>query len=118
MFKYTDGNQEIKIQVASTFFSRFKGLMGRRELQDDEALLLWPCSSIHTFFMKFHIDVVFLSKDNYIVNIVKDIPPWSIWPPVKGSSKVLEFKGGTLDRLSIKKGEKLEFIPCTNHNME
>ncbi|KUO51464.1 MAG: hypothetical protein APF76_13960 [Desulfitibacter sp. BRH_c19] len=114
MYKYYHEDKEIKIKVADTFFSRFKGLMGRREIKEDEGLLLLPCNSIHTFFMNFHIDAVFLSKDNQIINIIKDIPPWSLWPPVKGSTKVLELKVGTADRLAIQRGEKLEFTPCTN----
>ena len=118
MYRYYHKDQELKIEVANTFYGRFKGLMGRKEIKEDEGLLLWPCNAIHTFFMKFNIDAVFLSKDNHIINIIKDIPPWSLWPPVRGSSKVLELKVGTADRLAIKRGEKLLFTPCTNCNME
>jgi len=53
--------------VANTFFGRIIGLLNRSEILPGEALLIRPCNSVHTFFMKFPIDVVFVSKDHRIL---------------------------------------------------
>ncbi len=61
--------------LANTFWTRMKGLLGRKKLFKDEALIITKCNSIHMFFMEFSIDVIFLNKENYVVGIVNDIKP-------------------------------------------
>jgi len=65
-----------RVEVASNPWSRFWGLMGRRGLDPGHGLLIKPCSSIHMFFMRFPIDVVFLDRDNVVVKVVHGIKPW------------------------------------------
>ncbi len=108
MYLLRINDMEIVVSIADTFFSRLKGLMGRKEMNENEAMLLVPCNGIHTFFMRFTIDAIFLSEDNHVLSYVSEIPPWSLWMPVRGSHKVLELKGGMLNKLLISKGQRLE----------
>lgn len=65
--------RQIPIRSAHTFVSRFLGLMGRRE--ETQGLWLKPCASIHTFMMRFDLDVVFLSKDERVVSVHRGLAP-------------------------------------------
>jgi len=65
-----------RVKVASNPWSRFWGLMGKRGLGEDEAVLIDPCYSVHTMFMRFPIDVVYLTKDNRVLKIADDMRPW------------------------------------------
>jgi uncharacterized membrane protein (UPF0127 family) len=60
---------------ATTFTTRLIGLIGQPPLQQDEALLIAPCRAVHTFGMRYCIDVVFLDEDNRIIKIVAAMPP-------------------------------------------
>lgn len=64
--------------IANSYWSRFWELMGRRTLGEEERLLIGPCSSIHTMFMRFAIDVIFLDKEHRVVKIAT-VPPFG--PP-------------------------------------
>jgi len=98
-----------KVNIADTFTSRFKGLMGRDQLLREECLIITPCNSIHTCFMKFPIDVVFLDKNWQVVRVEKSVRPWKFITPVKNAQIAVEFLGGTLqDRgLRIEEGDNL-----------
>lgn len=65
----------INANVARSFYERAKGLLGRRNLPQKEGLLILRCNAIHTFFMKFAIDAIFLDGKDRIVKIVRNIPP-------------------------------------------
>src|SRR5437763_308231 len=62
--------------VAETPLARMRGLLGRRGLDSEEGLLLRPAPSVHTFFMRFAIDVVFLARDGEVVKVVPSLRPW------------------------------------------
>ena len=94
-----------KIKKADTFYRKFIGLMGVRELNEEEGLLLFRCASIHCFFMKITIDAVYLSKE-FIVLDMETLEPWNIGKFVEGTSHVLELKGYTASG-KIKIGDKL-----------
>lgn len=83
-----------KAEVAETFFSRAKGLLGRKSFTSGEALVITKCGSIHMFFMRFPIDAVFVGADGCVKKIIKGIKPWHISPIVRGSSYVIEFPAG------------------------
>jgi len=82
------------IVKADTFWKRTLGLMGRKDMPDNEALLLSPCSSVHTFFMRFPIDLVWLGESMNIVRVDKDVMPWQI-RGCKNAYQVLEIKSDT-----------------------
>lgn len=97
---------EYTVKVAKTFFKRLAGLLGKR-LLSNECLLITKCGSIHTFFMRFNIDAVFLGRDNLIVKKVSSLKPWRIVLPVPGTESVLELPEGTCEKLSLVKGDEV-----------
>lgn len=92
--------------VAASPFSRMKGLLGRSELGPGEGLLLRPASAIHTFFMRFPIDAVFLDRDWRVVGIADDVAPWRT-AARKGAKAVLELPAGESARRGLRTGDLL-----------
>ena len=99
------------IHLAESFFSRLKGLMFKGRIRGD-GLLIRPCNSIHTFFMKFNLDVVFLSRDFKVVKIIRRMPPWRMSKVYFNAFQVLELKAGTLTDKLVE-GDYLEEV-CLN----
>lgn len=97
-----------ELQTADTFFSRFRGLMGVKALSKNTGLKIAPCNSVHCFFMRFPIDVIFLDKENRVVHIQKSMKPGSISPIIRKAKYVIEANADTFsDALRI--GDKLSF---------
>jgi len=94
---------------AETFLTRSIGLLGRRRLEAGEGLLIRGCSSIHTFFMFFNIDVVFLSRENRVTKIVKGLPPFRIALGPWKTYSVLELPTGTIAESQTEVGDFLSF---------
>ena len=92
--------------VAASPFSRMRGLLGRSELRPGEGLLLRPASAIHTFFMRFPIDAVFLDRDWRVVGIAGDVAPWRT-AGRKGAKAVLELPAGESARRGLRPGDLL-----------
>ncbi len=97
--------------VADRPFARMRGLLGRRELPSGEGLLLRPAGSIHTFFMRFPIDVVFLGGDGEALRVVPEVRPWRT-AARRGARAVLELPAGECDRRGVHPGERLEMAAC------
>lgn len=83
----------VKAKVARTFCERARGLIGTRDLAPGEGLLIERCNAIHTLFMSFPIDAVFLDSHGRIVKTVRGIRPWRffVWGGWRARS-VLETK--------------------------
>ena len=81
------------VYIADSFSLRFRGLMMRSELAPGEGLLLKNCSSIHCFFMRFPIDVIYLDKEMKVVG-KETVEPWRIGKLFKGARHVLELGKG------------------------
>lgn len=96
-----------RVEKADDFVSRGLGLLGRAGLAAEEALWLVPGKSIHTFFMRFAIDVLFLDARLTVVRVVEDMKPWRVSPWVSEAHSVLELRGGVL-RGAVKVGDRLE----------
>jgi len=84
-----------RVEIADSFFTRLVGLMGRRGMQGNNALVLNPCSSIHTFFMRFSIDAVFIDGQGEVIHLIPEMPTYEISPVVKKAKMVIELPGGT-----------------------
>ena len=84
-----------------------RGLLGRSELAPGEGLLIRPAPSVHTFFMRFPIDVVFLDRDRTIVKIVSRLRPWRVASARKAVA-ALELEAGAADRAGLRLGMRLE----------
>lgn len=98
------------IKVADSFWSRLKGLLGKRKLEYGEGMLLKPCRQIHTWFMSFPIDVLFLDKKGRIVEVLPSLPPGSKSAFVKEGYQVLELPAGAIQKFSLKTGETIEIL--------
>jgi uncharacterized protein len=92
--------------VADTPVSRMRGLLGRDELRPGEGLLLRPASSIHTFFMRFPIDAVFLDAGLRVLGISDDLRPWRA-ASRRGAHAVLELPAGESARRELRVGDQL-----------
>lgn len=94
-------------KVACTFWQRFRGLLGRSDYSCGEALLIKPCSSVHTVGMKFAIDVLFVSAKNEIVHIIEAMPAYRFSPWVRDAAYVVELPAGRVACCGIKTGHSL-----------
>jgi uncharacterized membrane protein (UPF0127 family) len=99
-----------KAVLADTLFLRLKGLLGRQGLGVQEALVLSPCDSVHTFFMRFAIDVVFLDKQNKIIGIYPCLKPWRITRIFFGATTCLELPAGALSATQTQLGDDIKII--------
>lgn len=102
-----------QVTLADSFWSRFKGLLGRKQLAPDEGLLLKPCSSVHTLGMQFAIGVVYLNRSNEILHIQPHMPPGRLGPLIKGACQVLEVNPDWLAASPLKVGSQLHFQPAS-----
>lgn len=94
---------------AAGFFQRLLGLMFRKTLGRIDALVLAPCASIHTFFMRFPIDVLCLDASGVVVDTAEKLPPWKIFIPVRPTAKIVECNPGTICKLDARPGDVVEF---------
>jgi uncharacterized protein len=99
-----------KCAVAESVLSRMRGLLGRSELPPGEGLLILPAPSIHTFFMRFPIDAVFLDADLRVVAVSPDVAPWRA-AGHRGARAVLELPAGEADSRGIRVGDRLVVGP-------
>jgi uncharacterized membrane protein (UPF0127 family) len=86
--------------------TRMRGLLGRRSLGQGEGLLLQPAGSIHTFFMRFAIDVVFLDGERRVLKVVPDVRPWRT-AAGRRARAVLELAAGEAARVGVREGDVL-----------
>ena len=99
--------------MARTLMARVKGLLGRRSLGAQEALILPQCHSIHTLGMRFVIDAVFVDRAWRVVAMRPHLRPGRILFPVVGAWGVIECAEGTLDRAGLGIGDQLELVEAT-----
>jgi uncharacterized membrane protein (UPF0127 family) len=95
-----------RCSVADTPVPRMRGLLGRKSLAPDEGILLQPASSIHTAFMLFSIDAVFLSGDLEVLAVRSNLRPWRM-ASCRGAKAVLELAAGEAGRQGIEVGDRL-----------
>ena len=96
------------VEPAHTFGARLLGLMGRKKLAPQTALLLEPCPQIHTCFMRFNIDVVFLDAQNRVVAVAEQVKPWRMSKFYSAARRTLELPGGSLQG-RVQAGDELIF---------
>lgn len=106
IYREPDKTPVAKAKVASSPWPRFWGLMGKRALPEGEALLIEPCYSVHTMFMRFPIDVVFLDGDQEVMKIAGALKPFRA-SVCRGAKRVLEMRPGDAARAGIVVGDRL-----------
>ncbi len=99
------------LELAGDSKSRRRGLLGRDRLDAGAALVIAPCSSVHTFFMRFPIDVLFIRRDGTVVKCVSGLRPWRI-ALAPGAYAVVEFPAGALEQSATRRGDRVVFETC------
>jgi uncharacterized membrane protein (UPF0127 family) len=94
------------VECAVTRASRRRGLLGRDGLGPSCAMLLEPCAAVHTAFMRFPIDVVFVDRLGYTVKIVRNLGPWRIAVAARAHA-VVEMAAGSLEHVDLSVGDRL-----------
>ncbi|MFL0247771.1 DUF192 domain-containing protein [Candidatus Clostridium stratigraminis] len=107
MIKNITKNENIckDVLIANNFFKRLKGLMFTKEMSPDTSMYISHCNQIHTFFMNYNIDVLYLNKNSIIVEIDENMKPGKIGRKVKDAVSVVELKGGTISKTNLKIGQ-------------
>lgn len=95
------------VKVAKGFFARNKGLLGESRLDENTALWIHACNSIHTFFMRFAIDAVFVDRGMVVRAKYENLVPWRVTMPAWRASSVFELPAGTLRRQTVEIGDRL-----------
>jgi len=111
----TNLTQEIqlnyKVTAAVRFFSRVIGLQHTSQIDSNTAFLIRPCTGIHTFGMKYPIDVIFVDKDGVVIKVCKDLRPNRITGLIPSAHGVLEFPNSVIGKNDILLGDHLKIIP-------
>lgn len=97
------------IEVAATAVQRVKGLLGRECLLDGQGLLFKSCSSLHTFFMQFPIDIVFTDKKGKVLKVAASVGPFSLVAAPLRAFYAIELPAGAVWRSKTQKGDRLLF---------
>ncbi len=95
------------VKVATSFFARLKGLIGARDLAPGHALWIRRCNWIHTGFMRFAIDVLFVDDALVVRGIARRMKPWRLSAPRFKATSVFEMRAGTLDDGLVEIGDQL-----------
>ncbi len=96
-----------EVMVADTPFSRMKGLLGNKEFSKGKAVLIRPCNSIHTFFMRFPIDVLFVDRGNRIIKAISTIKPFRLTPIYLKANFTVELPSGTIQATSTQENDEI-----------
>jgi hypothetical protein len=99
-------------EAAKSGGKRSKGLLGRDCLAPGEGMWIVPCEAVHTFFMRFAIDLVYLDRKNRIKKIASAVPPWRLSACLSAYS-VLELPSGTIENSKSSPGDFIEFSPVS-----
>jgi uncharacterized membrane protein (UPF0127 family) len=97
-----------RLEVADHGANRRKGLLGRTGLAVGEGLWIKPCEAVHTFFMKFPIDLVYLDSRNRIRKVRSGVAPWRMSACLSAHS-VIELPSGTIEATQTRPGDWLQF---------
>ena len=98
-----------KVFVADRFWLKFRGLQLKKSIPDDFAYIILGCRSIHTCFMRFNLDAVFVDGRFKVLKVYRNLKPFSVTPFVKDAFAVIELKHGERD---VEPGHDLELIPA------
>lgn len=100
----------VRARIATSIWARFRGLMLKKSLPAGEGLLIDPCTSVHTMFMRFPIDVVFLDRENRVTKVVPALKPLRI-AFGNGGKRALELPAGAAAECGIEPGAVLSVDP-------
>lgn len=96
------------VQMADGIFTRLMGLMGKPGLPEGHGIWIVPCADIHSCFMRFEFDAIFVNKEGKVLHIEEKMKPWRISKFVKGGKAVLELDGGVIAKTGTEVGDIIE----------
>jgi len=97
-----------QVEPQWSLLGRMRGLLGRPALGPGRAMFLCPCGSVHTFFMKFSLDLVFLDRSLSVRRVVRNVPPNRIVFGGWGAHSVLEMETGWMEAEALTRGDRIE----------
>lgn len=101
-----------RVEVADRGARRSKGLLGRNGLKPGEGMWIVPCEAVHTFFMRFPIDLVYVDSNKRVRKVRSGVPPWRMSACFSAHS-VIELAVGAIRASNTEPGDILEFSPAT-----
>jgi uncharacterized membrane protein (UPF0127 family) len=100
----------VRGEGATSFCTRVKGLLGHPPLEPGQGMLIKPCQGVHTFMMRFPIDVVYVNGKGRVVHLTPYLTPNHVGPIVGEADFVIELPSGTITHTQTKVGDKLEIL--------
>ena len=98
------------VEMADTPRKRMRGLLGRESMKEGNSLVITQCQSIHMFFMKFAIDVVFIDGNKKVVGLSKKIKPFMLSPIFWKSACAIELPAGTIESTGTQVGDSIKIF--------
>jgi uncharacterized membrane protein (UPF0127 family) len=98
------------LEIANSPISRMVGLLGRKGIDNGKGLMITACHSIHTFFMKFPIDVIYMDKDLKVLKITENLKEFRLDSGPSGTCQTLELKAFYIKAIEIKTGDSAEIV--------
>lgn len=108
MILIVDNKKIIEIEIANNFYLKFKGLMGKKNIK--KGLYFPKCNSIHMFFMKEPIDVLYLNRKGIIISMDKGLKPWTIGKIRFSGKSLVELPQGTIEKFNIEQSQKVTIL--------
>jgi uncharacterized membrane protein (UPF0127 family) len=99
------------VAIAARPIERMIGLLRQHRLAPDAGLVLRPCTSVHTWFMRFSIDVVFLDREGTVVRIIHTLEPFRMASGGRGAREAVELVAGAARRFGLAAGDVLRIDP-------
>lgn len=99
-----------QVSRADSFWSRLVGLLGHSSLKPQEGLWIEPCDSVHTFFMRFPIDVAFVDRQGTVIRRIDALPPWRATRIYAKARACVELAAGTLAAAGVQEGTRLALV--------
>ena len=99
-----NGREYGNLAIANRFFLRLRGMIGR-DFSGFDALLIRPCSDIHTMFMRYPIDALFISEKGQILRVASRVRPWIPYLGEIGAKSVIELPAGRAKAMDIQRGD-------------
>jgi uncharacterized membrane protein (UPF0127 family) len=103
-----------RIELADSWWGRSRGFLGRAQPRKGEGILFVPCNAVHTYGMKFDLDLVFVGSAGGVLAVVEQLEPWRRSGRVRGSRYVLEVPAGTIRATGTAVGDTFSWTPVNS----
>src|SRR5699024_4120891 len=99
-----------QVRLTTHLWGRLRGLMCKKKLEDGKALFIYSCQQIHTFFMKFPIDCIFIDQEYRVIELIERFEPWNYSKRVPKALGVIELTKGVINRTDTQMFDLLEIV--------